>query len=188
MDIVSSDSYFGTYDTRKFSDTFPSVSDFLAAYNDENLPFSGSMTTDYLNILYYLLYAKYGNSHWANYDENQCIFQVLSTIYIYGPTWAKRSEIQKKLRNLSEDELLKGSKSIYNHSFNPSTEPSTDTLEELTTINDQNTTTVKRSKLDAYETLWTLLKVDVTSSFIDRFKPLFLSIVEPQRPLLYEED
>ena len=44
---------------------------------------------------------------------------------------------------------------------------------------------MKRSKLDAYANLWELLKVDVTSTFLDKFKVCFLSIVEPQRDLYY---
>ena len=51
---------------------------------------------------------------------------------------------------MSEDDLVKGSKQIVNHSYNPSTAPSTSTLEELTTINEQNTNNYKKGKLDAY--------------------------------------
>lgn len=176
---------FGSYDTRKFTDVFPSVDEFINGYNDSDLPFNGSMSNDKLTLLFYLLYARYGNSHWANYDETQSKIKLYSIIYINGPTWAKREEIQKSLRNLSEDDIILGAKAIYNHSFNPGTEPSTSTLEELTTINDQNTSTMKRSKLDAYANLWELLKVDVTSTFLDKFKVCFLSIVEPQRDLYY---
>lgn len=58
--------------------------------------------------------------------------------------------MQNELRTMSDDDLIKGSKQIVNHSYNPSTAPSTATLEELTTINEQNTNNYKRSKLDAY--------------------------------------
>lgn len=188
MDMEMNNTYFGSYDTRKFTDVFPSVEEFLSGYNDADLPFKGSLSDEKLTLLYYLLYSRYGNSHWANYDEMQAVMKLYSIIYINGPTWAKREEIQKSLRELSEDQLVLGAKSIYNHSFNPGTEPSTATLEELTTINDQNTSTIKRSKLDAYATLWEVLKVDITSAFLDKFKVCFLSIVEPQRPLYYETE
>lgn len=69
---------------------------------------------------------------------------------MYGPAWERRLEIQDTLRTMSEDELIKGSKQIVNHSYNPSTAPSTSTLEELTTINEQNTNNYKKGKLDAY--------------------------------------
>ena len=94
----------------------------------------------------------------------------------------------EKLRNLSEDDIIKGSKAIYNHAYNPGTEPTTATLEELEAINEQNTTNYKRSKLDAYGTLIDLLETDVTSAFLDKFKRLFITVVEPQKSLYYEND
>ena len=51
---------------------------------------------------------------------------------------------------------------IFNHSFNPSSAPSTSSLEELTTINDQNTNNVKRGKLESYQALWEMIATDVT--------------------------
>ena len=112
---------------------------------------------------------------------------------MYGPTWEKNLEIQAKLRGLSleaESEIYKGGKAIYNHSYNPSTAPSTETLEELPTVNEQNVTGYKKSVLDGLEMLSSLLERDVTKEFIDKFKRLFMIIVAPDYPLLYktEED
>ena len=59
-------------------------------------------------------------------------------------------DIQNKIRNLTEDEIRIGTKAIYNQAVNPGTEPSTGSLEELTSISAQNTTGYKKSKLDAY--------------------------------------
>ena len=86
---------------------------------------------------------------------------------------------------MSEDDLRESAKAIYNHSYNPSTAPSTDTLDELTTINDQNVTKHKRSRTDAYALLLSLLETDVTGEFLDKFKKLFITIVEPELPLWY---
>ena len=104
---------------------------------------------------------------------------------MYGPTWEKRLEIQKELRNLNIEELQKSATAIYNHSYNPSTEPSTQTLEELRTINDQNVTKHKRSKTDAYALLLSLLETDVTEEFLSKFKKLFIQVVSPELPLWY---
>lgn len=93
--------------------------------------------------LYYLLYARYGNSSIANSDENQFKYKIFSTIYIGGATWAKKQEIQDKLRAMTEDEILAGTKAINNHAYNPQTAPTTDTVEELNYINEQNTTKYK---------------------------------------------
>lgn len=184
--MIPCNSYYGNYRTRKFTDIYPNVDAFITDYNSVGIP--KQIQEDLAKTLYYLLYARYGNSHIANNDENQFKYKLFSTIFMYGPTWEKRLDIQTKLRNLTEEELLKGSKSINNHSYNPSTEPSTDTLEELTTINEQNTNQFKKSKLDAYNLLWNLLSTDVTERFIYEFKKLFLQIVEPQEPLWYITD
>ena len=84
--------------------------------------------------------------------------------------------------------MLNGTKTIYNHSYNPSTVPSTDTLDELETIDDQNTTKFKYNKIDAYTKLLAVLDTDVTTEFLLKFRPLFLQVLEPQFPLWYVSD
>lgn len=174
--------YYGGYRTRTFADIFPSVNEFKEELS--KIPLDISEVN--LDTLYYLLYARYGNSNTSYSDETQFKFAVCSTIFQYGPTWAKRLEVQKALRGLSESDLVTGAKAIYNHSFNPSTQPSTSTLEELTTINDQNTTNHKKSKMEAYSLLLELLKTDVTGEFINKFNKLFIQVLAPDYPLLYE--
>lgn len=173
---------FGNYLTKKFTDIWDSADKFIQEYSTSKLV---SISNDDATTLYYLLYARYGNSSIANADENQFKYKVFSTIFMYGPTWVKRLDIQEKLRGLTEDEILLGTKQILNHSLNPSTKPSTKDLEELPTIDSQNTAHYKKGKLDAYSDLMALLETDVTAYFLDRFKPLFLTIVEPQEPLWY---
>ena len=179
-------SLYGNYRTRKFTDIYPDVTTFTNDYNNIGIP--TTITSENISTLYYLLYAKYGNSHIANSDETQFKYKLFGTVFSYGPTWEKRLDMQNELRTMSDDELIKGSKQIANHSYNPSTAPSTSTLEELTTINEQNTNNYKRGKLDAYAFLWDLLATDVTTEFINKFKSLFLVIVEPQLPLWYVTD
>lgn len=97
-----------------------------------------------------MLYARYGNSSIANEDVNQFKYKVFSIIFQYGPTWEKRLDIQSKLRNLSDADILAGQKAVYNNALNPGTAPGTSSPEELTYINAQNTTSLKKSKMDAY--------------------------------------
>lgn len=194
----SNDSYYGGYRTRTFTQVF-SEDGVLATYkifNDElkETPFSekiNSISNENLEIIFYLLYARYGNSHIAYSDETQFKYALFSTIFMYGPSWSKRLEIQEALRNLSlEDgsEIYRGGKAIYNHSYNPSTAPNTDTLEELLTINDQNTTNYKKSKIDGLAALTDLLETDITEEFIGKFKKLFIKVLAPDYPLLYENN
>lgn len=181
-------SYYGGYRTRTFCQIFPSFEVFETVYNstDLRIQFSTEEGTGLtLKQLYFLLYAHYGNSHISYSDETQFIYYLFSIIYQYGPTVIREREIQDKLRGLTDAELTLGGKAIYNHAFNPSTAPSTGTLEELTTINDQNTTNYKKSIMEGYATLLALLKTDVIDEFIHRFKQLFIQVLAPDYPLLY---
>ena len=176
-------SEYGNYRTKKFTDFYPTSQDFVNDYHLCGIP--STITDDTATTLFYLLYARYGNSHIINSDENQFKYKMFSIIFQYGPTWEKRLDIQNKLRNLTEDELMYGTKAIYNTANNPGTDPSTGSLEELQYINSQNTTGYKKSKMDAYANLLALLDTDVTEDFIKKFGKLFITILEPREPLWY---
>lgn len=180
------DSVYGNYRTRKFADIWPSADAFIQDYQASAIP--QKLKVADATTLYYLLYARYGNSSIANSDENQFKYKIFSTIYIGGATWAKKQEIQDKLRAMTEDEILAGTKAINNHAYNPQTAPTTDTVEELEYINEQNTTKYKKSKLDGYALLWAILNDGVTERFLREFRYHFLVVVEPQLPLWYVTD
>lgn len=171
------------FNTILFSDAFESAEEFANEYKDSEL--HNAEMDDSLVILFYLLYGRYANSPIANYDVNQWKYKVYAVIWQYGPTWVKRVDLQKKLRNLSDAEILTGSKTIHNSALNPQTSPTTSTLEELNYINQQNTSNYKKAKMDAYMQLESFLEKDVTEDFINKFKPLFKIIVRPENPLLY---
>lgn len=176
-------SYYGNYRQISFADCWSTADEFTTDLHATEIPLP--LTDEELTTLYYLLYSRYGNDIIAASDINRFKFNVASIIFQYGGTWSKRLEIQKKLRELSEDELLAGAKQIYNRAENPSTAPSTQYLEELPYINSQTVSSVKRGKLDGYAYLWDLLDTDVTGEFLDKFKKLFLIILQPEKPLWY---
>lgn len=163
--------------TKKFTDIYDSAADFASDYSTINL--GGITDSTLVTKLYYLLYAKYGNNFITNLDETQFKYKLFTVIFEYGPTWEKRLDIQNKLRTISDADLLIGAKAIYNHAFNPSTEPSTQSLTELTYINDQNTTNYQKSKMDAYTQLWNILATDVTEEFLYKFSYLFKKAIAP---------
>ena len=172
--------------TKTFNEIWANYTTFSTDFNTS--PFNGIITANNLEILYYLLYAKFGNSFITNLDENQWKFKVFSTIWKYGPAWEKKLEIQANLKalELDSDTLLQGAKAIYNKALNPETNPTTAALEELTYINEQNTTNYKKSKMDALTQLWNLIATDVTDSFLERFAPLFKRIWNPG--ILFESE
>lgn len=183
-------SYYGAYRTRTFSDIYPALTNFADDFNTYK---NAGLNPDFnsntsINTIFYLLTARFSNSHIAYSDENQFKLRLFSLVYQYGPYWEKKLDIQKTLRKLTETQLLEGSKQINNHAYNPATAPSTDTLDELPAINEQTSTKFRKSRLDAYGILSDLLERDVTEEFLNKFKKLFIVIVEPDYPLLYVTD
>lgn len=172
--------------TRTFCDIWGTVTDFTTDFGTS--PWSSAITATNKQTLYYLLYARYGNSHIASSDENQFKYKVYSIIFQYGPTWEKQLSLQQTFRTMSEADLIQGAKTIFNHAHNPGTAPTTGTLEELTYIDDQNTANYKKNKLDAYYLLVGLLKEDVTEQFLRRFERLFIKFVSPEPPFIYIQE
>ena len=174
------------YDTILFTDVWDDVAEFKSDFAAS--PFTGSIkatTPDNVSIVFYLLYARYGNNPIANNDVDQWKMKIFSVIYQYGPSWEKRLDIQAKLRALSENDLRKGSEAVHNHANNPSTSPSTYDDGHLAYINDQNVTLYQKPKMEAYAQLWDLIDTDVTEEFIQRFKNCFKTFVAPEKPLLF---
>ena len=189
--------------TMKFVDVWSDSEEFQEDYlnsplatNYEHLHYGETVNNktypNNVELLFALLYARYGNSPIANIDVNQFKYKVFSIIFQYGLNWQKEIEIQQNLRGLSEAEIMQGSKAIYNHARHDGSAPSTDSLEETPYIDEQNTTNYKRGKLEGYNTLLILLKTDVTNIFLDKFRRLFVVIATPSfgaRILSdYEED
>lgn len=135
---------------------------------------------------WFLLMGKYGNTPFANKDSYLIPIKMANIIYQYGPAWEKRKEIQIALKGLGleSDALLNGSLNVFNHASNPGTTPSTADTQELTYVDAQNTSRVRKSKMDAYRELYDIMGSDVTQMYVDKFKPLF----EPMFLYMPEED
>ena len=179
------------YSTKTFAQVYPSYEKFKEDYDALITLVSGGvqpLTNANAQATFYLLFARYGNNPIVNFDLTQFKMKLMSVIATYGPVWEKKKAIQKSLRDLSEAELLQGAKQIYNHAFNPSTEPSTQELEELTHINDQNVTNNKKAKMEAYSILWANLHVDATDEYLNKFKNCFSRFVGDQCPILFAVD
>ena len=171
------------YDTKLFCEIYPDEASFLTDYLGNKFP--KDITNDNISVIFYLLYAKYGNTPIANFDVNQFKYKLFSVIFMYGPRWQKQLAIQQEIRALNIDDVMKGNKTIWNKALNPNTEPSTAALEEVREINEQNVQTQKKSIADSYALLLGLLEDTFTEEFIDRFKICFKSFVMHERPILY---
>lgn len=179
-------SLYGNYRQKRFTDVYNNVNDFLADYGSVGIP--PIVANESVETLYYLLYARYGNSTIANSDTTQFKYRLFSLIYQHGPTWEKKLDLQAKIRALTDEDLLTGGSAIYNSASNPSTDPTTETLDELQFINSQNVTKYRKTKIEAYALQWDMLTSDITERFLARFQQLFIQFVAPELPLWYEEE
>lgn len=159
--------------TKTFSQIFPSYEAFKADKELIGLP-ETFQEPEFLKTVYILLMGEYASSSIMNMSEAQFRIRFWSRVMSYGGQYERELSMQQKLLSMSDDELQISSKVIYNTSLNPSTEPTTDTMYELTTINQQNTTSHKRSLLNAYGFLNDLLDDNLTKKFVKRFKDLFV--------------
>lgn len=187
---------YGNYRNRTFNDIYQTYEAFKEDYDDYNTSVINNVISDQaLQTTFMLLSANYGNSTVASANEYQFKLKLFSTIFMYGPSWEERLNIQIKIRGLSDEELQQGGKAIYNSALNPNqpvingvgneTGEGMNTLDELTYINSQNTTNYKKSKAEAYALKWDLLRADVTNEYVTKFKKLFLKVVSPELPLWY---
>lgn len=178
------------YELKTFVQVWDNAEDFLNDFKANPMynTILGNIQEENVILTYYLLYNRYGNNPILNMDDNQFKFKLFGRIIQFGPAWEQRVKIQNKLRSLgidSDSEIFKGSRAIYNHAFNPETEPSTGDLDELYYINEQNTTNYKKSVLEGLALLADSLRTDVTEDYINKFRKLFSPFVYPERPVFY---
>jgi len=147
------------------------------------------ITDDEVKLIYWLLYSRYGNSTIASTDETRFKINLFTLMFQYAPAWLKRLEVQKSIRGLDlENDLRSGDESFVNNALNPQNSPSNNVREALPYINSQTVQTSKKSKIRALAEVWNALAMDVTEEFINKFKGLFIQVVTPNGPLLFEEN
>lgn len=177
------------YDTKTFSQIFPDVEGFkLTLSTDFGGYAANAISNDNQESLYWLLFARYGNTHICNLSVNQFKAKLVAIIFQKGPSWQRNMALQKSIREMTEDDLKAGAIAIYNTSANPETAPGPQATEEIGYVNAQNVSKHKRSKLDAYSYLQELLRNDVTEEFINSFKVLFSKFARPIVTRIYEND
>jgi hypothetical protein len=177
--------YYNSFDGQRFIEVFPDIDTFTTSINGAGIPLS-FQENNTLSTIYYLLLGRYANDIIASSDTGRFVTECASLIFQYGPTWERNMKVQEELRALDIEQLKVGAIDIHNHSYNPGSAPSTQTMEELPTINDQNVSKRKRSAPEAYSLLMSLMDDTLTDKFLDKFRKLFLRLVAPTTPVLYD--
>ena len=177
------------YNTKTFVQILPDFASFKKLFDEEFDQYAKDcITSTSLNKLYWLLYARYADNPICNLSEERFKARVVAITFQKGPTWERKLGVQASLRGLTEDELLAGARTIFNRALHPEQEPGTNTDTELTYINAQDVSKLKRSKIDAYSYLMDVLKTDVTEEFIQSYAKLFSKFVSPTITRIYEND
>ena len=175
------------YNTKTFSNIFPDLETFKDTYVSSPLYAEGHTLEDAnIDILFYLLYARYGNNPIANLSEHQFVYKMFSIIFQYGPTWQKELSIQSELRDKTLTQLSQGAIQKYGHAFNDASNPGD--WKDIKYFNEQNINEYTKGLLDTYNDLEILLKKDVTETFINRFKVCFKTMVRPDWTYIYETE
>ncbi|MBO5425712.1 MAG: hypothetical protein J6A25_09385 [Lachnospiraceae bacterium] len=172
---------FGNSVNSKFKQVFPDAETFVNEYN--NSPLSADVgKIKNPELVYYLLMSRYANSTIAAASEERFKYDLFSTIFMYGPAWERRLEIQHEIIGTDIDEAVLGSQRIINRTNNPSTPPGPDAFHILSTVDDQTVDGWKKNKLDGYENLLMLIDTDVTEEFIGKFNKLFIKVAFEYMP------
>ena len=175
------------YNTKTFNDIYSNASDFLTDYTNYETSISNvnKIANEFVTITWTLLTAKYGNTPMANMSEDMFKIKLFSIMFQYAPTWCKRLEMQKEIRQLSIADLQGTQKFISNMASNPQTTPSTADLTEIDFIDRQQTSNQLSGKALAYSRLAELLETDVSEFYVGCFHKLFKKVLVPDADYIY---
>lgn len=167
---------------KTFFDVYDNADDFLDELKSRYSAFySAEMGDDMIRLTYWLLAARFGDQAISGYEDlGRWKLRLFSTVYSYGPTWAKKTALQKDLRALTTAQLKDKGKQIYNTALNPNNEPTTD---ELDYVSSQNTTRRTLSDADALQLQYDALNDGLDTAYLSHFTKLFSKFLLPDVPL-----
>ena len=178
------------YSTKLFNEIWDNSTDFKTDYANYESEISdlNKVADKYVILTWQLLASKFANTPIRSDSVDQFKLSVFGIMASEAPTWARRLELQKSIRDLTEADLLAGETTIANRAENPDEAPTTQTMDELTYINTQTTSKQKRSKIQAYAMLDGLLQDDLCETYVHRFNSLFKRIFVPATYIYITED
>lgn len=164
----------------KFKEIFKTPVEFRNSFKASLIyPSSALFPDTYIDQLFGHLQAYYYNSQIASSDVAQFKLKLFSIMATDGIIWCKKQEVLNKLLTLTEDEIRDGGLSWQNMAMNPGDfqDGKMGSDEFLDFIQNQNTFKKTNSKLDALS-VYTYALHNSTKAFIDKFKKLFMTVVD----------
>lgn len=188
---IMDNDYFTTDSlTMRFIEVYPTVEDFITDYNTiglTDIAFNDTTKIANLTTIYYVLMGEYANSKVSNSSLDMFRYRLMTKIMSYGPEYIRKLGIQKTLLTMTDDDLMNSSEIINNSGRNPSNAPAVISRESLEYLDSQSATLHKRSKLDAYAYLVSMLDGDITRTFINKFADLFRKMFYGTEVIGYEQ-
>ena len=178
------------YDTKLFSEIWDDSKEFKADYTSYEAGIGNLNKVDdkYVVLTWQLLASKFANTPIRSQSVSQFKLAVFAIMASEAPTWSRRLELQNSVRSLTEADLLAGETQINNRAENPDENPTTSTMDELTYINVQTATKQKRSKMQAYALLDSLLQDDLCETYVHRFNSLCKRVLVPGQFIYISEE
>ena len=172
---------------RTLLDIWPSLEAFKTDLDGTFSPLRPDVTDNTIATTLYLLIGRYGDSPILGYeDEGRWKLRFFTVYLSETPDWEVKTDIQKRVRNMSVDDIAKGDLNIYNSALNPNTLPSTDTLTELNYINSQNTSRRTMNVLDALLSKAEALDSSINDRYLNKFSKLFTKFVSMEPIYTYD--
>lgn len=166
-------------DRYQFRDIFPNYTTFKAKWDDSAFAVTTSqVSADNQKIVFASLFGRYANSTIASIDLERFEVQFFSILWQNVFAWQKKLAIQTSINGMSASDVEIRDTTVFNTAANPSTTPATSAFIALTKIDAQNAQQTKRNPLVGWAQLRELIEADFTNQFLDKFKKLFIVIVE----------
>lgn len=173
--------------TKTLSQIYPEYVSFESDYSNLGVSVIPFKDPAFLRHIYIALMGEYMSTPIASFSEDQFKLKLMTRIASKGPEYERMIDVQKDLLSMDAAALMKSAEAVYNSAMNPS--KPLDTVDgRVLTVNQQNTTSHYRSKLDAYMILMRMSNSDLTANFVAQFEDLFTKILATSTPLFYETE
>lgn len=183
--------YFNNPITKRFIDAFPK----FKAEEGENKtyfwegwqqsPFyDAQLTEDDLSKIYYHMRAAYYNWHFIYMDDLGISDNVYHIIEDYYPNCKERLNLVNQLRGMSLEEFKQSGIFIDSMGSNPKVEKQMGELIDL--VDSQNASFQLKSQEQVLKAKFASLYDGVMEEFINRFKPLFVTLYNGVNSYIYE--
>lgn len=174
--------------TRTFFDIYPTVASFgddVVKLGNEDIK---AMDENDVQYLYMTIASKYGDSRVRYTNEFLFSLSMFRQINTYWPVILTFNRDQKKLRDGSDEDFMRGGRSILNQGAHNTADVSLDTEVGINQLDAQAITNMQRGIFGVLQERAASYKKGKEDDFLKTLVPLFMQILTPMADLLYGTD